>query len=178
MDKIKDIHFTSEELLREYALKKMIRYNNSNRICDESVAEHSFFVAFFSLRLAQKLNLSKKKTLKVVVRALMHDVPELFISDVPHNVKELSDTIKSELLRLEKDMMNELFPEYYDIVYEEGTIESLIVDLADAYSVKQYCLNEIELGNCSRNMADILEDVDNRCNALIEKIGEKKYAKE
>ena len=52
------IKFIMEELEDLYSLKHITRYNNIPRIKEESVAEHSYFVALITARLHNIINLT------------------------------------------------------------------------------------------------------------------------
>lgn len=143
-----------EDLRSDYMLKNLIRFNTASRIKDESVAEHSYFVIYYSYILSRKLGFGRGMTNLCMMKALLHDVAEKEISDVPHNIKEKYPEIKEALEKAEIAWYAKNHKEYlrdgsmYDII-------DYVVELADIYSVRQYCLHEISLGN--KNMIEILD---------------------
>lgn len=154
-----------EEFLEEYVLAKMERYNNHRKIQRESVAEHSFFVSLFCLKMLKNMKISDTRKFNVMVLATLHDVPEVVTSDIPHNVKQMNPEIKSILEFEEKEYIRYRWREYYDCVFTTDLLVQSLVGLADAYSVYQFCLNEIELGNVSKGIQKIKEDAWKRiCN--------------
>ena len=51
---------SDKEIMQEYVLSKIIRYNHRRRLQDESVAEHTFYVILLSLILADKYKVTDK----------------------------------------------------------------------------------------------------------------------
>lgn len=143
-----------EDLKSDYMLKNLTRFNTAPRITNESVAEHSYFVVYYAYILSRKIGFGKGMTNLCMMKALLHDVAEKEISDVPHNIKQKYPEIKEALKKAEIEWYQKNHKEYlhdgkkYDII-------DYVVELADIYSVRQYCLYEISLGNS--NMEEILK---------------------
>ena len=89
-------------------LRSLIRYQNCNRLVNESVAEHSFYVAVFVLKLREYYDFNLEVALKT---ALIHDIPEARISDMPHNIKLANPEVAAALEKAEEkvtvDMLSE-----------------------------------------------------------------------
>ena len=89
-------------------LRSLIRYQNCNRLVNESVAEHSFYVAVFVLKLREYYDFNLEVALKT---ALIHDIPEARISDIPHNIKIANPEVAAALEKAEEkvtvDMLSE-----------------------------------------------------------------------
>ena len=145
----------NEEIVGEYALCKTIRYNNRCRLQDESVAEHTFFVSLFCLKILAKLKLDHETERKVLILAALHDTAECRTSDIPHDVKANYPQMQDILDKVEADYYDEVWGDYKDVVYNPGDLCHNILKLADSYSVYQYCLNEKALGNVS----DIINEI-------------------
>lgn len=103
-----------------------LRYNISN---PESVADHTFRVAFIAMILGDHLGAD---TLKLIKMALIHDIPELSCGDItPHDGISLEEKRKKEEDGIKKILLN--LPngqEYVDLwrEFEEGkSIESKIL---------------------------------------------------
>jgi len=130
-----------------YNLKFIIRYSNVERIRDESVAEHSFFVASLVLELANEYKFNIGKALQM---AIVHDYPEVYVDDVSQEVKRNFPKIRESLKNAEKEAIKN-FSKSVQKAYNEyelfDSIEAKIVKLADILSVLQYCKSEINLGN-------------------------------
>ncbi len=133
--------FSNDEIEKEYVLAKTLRYNNRTHLQEESVAEHSFFVALFSLKIVQLLKLPEELELRILRLAVLHDCAESITSDIPHNVKKLDDEIAEA-----------------------------VVKLADNYSVLQFCINEQRLGNTSPDIMEIFVNANQRVDASIDKV--------
>jgi 5'-deoxynucleotidase YfbR-like HD superfamily hydrolase len=130
-------------------LSKIIRYNNRCKIQNESVAEHTCFVSLFCLKILAKLKLDHETERKVMILAALHDTAESMTSDIPHDVKANYPEMKNILDKIECDYYDEHWSEYIFELKEPGDLVYNIVKLADSYSVYQYCLNELALGNVS-----------------------------
>ena len=152
-------------LTKLYNLKNLVRYNPRTKIANESVAEHSFFVALFTAMIAEKLEMSDSEKLRCITKALIHDLPEIDISDIPHNVKRKYPEIKEVVERAENEWFKKFMPSFENLCTTEE--EDDIVEIADIYSVVQYCENERRLGN--QNFEDIAENSLNRIATILSK---------
>ena len=85
-----------------YILKALTRYNNKFKIISESVAEHSYFVAVLTLKMHDDYNFNLEEALKM---ALIHDIPELHLSDVTHDVKRNFPKLAQEVTNAEYVIM-------------------------------------------------------------------------
>ena len=76
----------------------MKRFNNEIHIHDENVAEHSFYVSFYSMAICDILGYKHNSPIRIgsIERALIHDIHETILSDIPHNVKESVERSDSE----------------------------------------------------------------------------------
>ena len=149
---------SDEQITSEYALCKIIRYNNRCKLQDESVAEHTCFVSLFCLKILAKLKLSHEIERKVLILAALHDTAESKTSDIPHDVKANYPEMQNILDKVERNYYEEVWPEYKEEVYNSGDLCHNILKLADSYSVYQYCLNEKALGNVSDVIDEITHD--------------------
>lgn len=155
---------TIEKLREIYKLKNIVRYNTKRRLKDESVAEHSFYVALISLLLCKEYHLSNKITTDAVIKALLHDMPEIELNDITHDTKEKLNL--APLLKVyENKYYKREFPEYLSLMTNDKNISSTIVDIADAMSVLQYSDNEMSLGNKDKTMNSIITE----CQMRIDK---------
>lgn len=129
-----------------YPLSYIIRYSNVPRIKDESVAEHSFYVAAIVQRLYDDYEFDLGSALNM---AISHDIIEIYVNDIPHLIKKKYPELSSMLKDIEKKEASG-FPMAVDIGIRRlhnNSIESRIVSMADAMQCEQYALNEISLGN-------------------------------
>lgn len=148
-----------------YNLKFIQRYSITPRITNETVAEHSFFVATYVMELYKDYKFDLNKAVQM---AIIHDFAESFIGDITLSTKTMCPDLVEAVSKAEKEVMFQNFPSFiYELYreYEQRTsVESLIVKLADTMQVKQYAGNEIELGNNSITMRNIfsraVDDID------------------
>ena len=148
-----------------YNLKFIQRYSITPRITNETVAEHSFFVATYVMELYKDYKFDLNKAVQM---AIIHDFAESFIGDITLSTKTMCPDLVEAVSNAEKEVMFQNFPSFiYELYreYEQRTsVESLIVKLADTMQVKQYAGNEIELGNNSIKMRSIfsraVDDID------------------
>ena len=148
-----------------YNLKFIQRYSITPRITNETVAEHSFFVATYVMELYKDYKFDLNKAVQM---AVIHDFAESFIGDITLSTKTMCPDLVEAVSNAEKEVMFQNFPSFiYELYreYEQRTsVESLIVKLADTMQVKQYAGNEIELGNNSITMRSIfsraVDDID------------------
>lgn len=156
--------------MNEYVLSKIIRYNNRTRLQNESVAEHTCFVSLFCLKIMAQLNLDHETERQVLILAALHDMAESRTSDIPHNVKANYPEMECILADIEEKYYKENWKKYIDVVYKHNDLVYNIIKLADAYSVYQYCMNERNLGNYSKDNEEILEEVQYRISERIRAI--------
>jgi len=157
-----------------YRLKVQKRYNHIPRIYQESVSEHSYEVCLASVLLADAYLREHLIDFKKLVRmAVVHDLAEVRVADIPHDTKTLFPKFAAELQRLECKVLGELLhsrdwsfllSEYND----KSSIEALIVNLADVLSCKVYAENELAMGNT--NFARVLQESDCRIVEIKERL--------
>ena len=129
-------------------LRSLIRYQNCNRLVNESVAEHSFYVAVFVLKLREYYDFNLEVALKT---ALIHDIPEARISDIPHNIKLANPEVAAALEKAEEKVTVDMLSEEANVLLKSfnhgDTVEGKICQLADVLSVVLYANDEIKCGN-------------------------------
>jgi 5'-deoxynucleotidase YfbR-like HD superfamily hydrolase len=161
-----------------YTLKALTRYNNKFKIINESVAEHSFFVAVLVLKMYDDYNFNLKTALKM---SLIHDIPELHLSDVTHDVKKNFPKLAKEVLNAEYAIMRKKYPNWYYTFrdFESGeSVEAQVVKMADNLSCVQYATAEMALGN-KGYMKEVAKDAGRRvmeCENKLKKYRRDKYA--
>ena len=159
--KIIDLPQLEQYLIDVYRLKNVVRYNTRNIIKKESVAEHSFYVALFTLKICDDYNVDSRTEKRAIIKALLHDMPEIELNDITHNVKEKLN-LRPFLKKYEDEYFDTHFSEHRSLMKEGDEKTNAIVDYADAMSVYQYALNETMLGNQSDDIKDILEESKTR----------------
>lgn len=158
---------TDEQVIKQYRLASLIRFNQRLRIHSENVAEHSEFVALFCTEILSKLDLPPEMERDVMILAVMHDIPEIYTSDVPYPVKCAYPEIETVLREAEKDYIVKNYKKFSDILLNPHLLVKAIMKLADVYSVLQYCLIEQQLGNKTDDNNDILQDTRKRLDRQL-----------
>lgn len=160
---------SNKELISIYQLKSIVRYNNKPKLTKETVAEHSFYVALISLIVCDKLKLPPYDKYQALTKALLHDMPEIEINDITHDVKEKLK-LDEFLAKYENAYYKKHFVKYVGLMQSTDSLVDTIVNYADAASVKQYCLHEMNLGNKSKVMKTIYNDAKHRMNKYCKMI--------
>ena len=170
--KIIELPQLAQYLVDVYRLKDVVRYNTKNVIKKESVAEHSFYVALFTLKICNDYNVDSRTEKRAIIKALLHDMPEIELNDITHDVKEKLN-LRPFLKKYEDEYFDTHFSEYRSLMKKGDEKTNAIVDYADTMSVYQYVLNEELLGNKSNDIQEILISTRIRikkCKERLEKI--------
>lgn len=144
------------------------RYNNRDRITQENIAEHSFYVGFTVMKLCELFSVDNDTKLKSLQMSILHDIPEIETGDISYPIKQKSPALKTALEELELEFMKETYPQFYEL-FDEFTFANdsdavLLVKVADAISVLQYAQREINLGNKTEDMMEIFTLTNIRIN--------------
>lgn len=150
-------------------LRSLVRYQNCHRNVNETVAEHSFYVAILVLKLREYYNFNLEVALKT---ALVHDVMESAISDVPHNIKMQNPKLAEALEEAEANVTKEMISdEALTLIrqFNHGeTPEGLACQLGDILSVVMYANAELTSGNKVFNYIAI--KAIERCKEVVKKL--------
>ena len=146
--------------LYQRSLAHVIRFSAWPQHFPESVAEHSFFTAYF---VSVLLYLLRKEHIeidgeKALQMALIHDMEEVFSGDIlgpfKHYSAELNEAIRrvneETIKQVFRDLPEQLQSKYIALWQEEGqgnSIEAQVVKLADKLSLLSKCAEEIKAGN-------------------------------
>ncbi|OGF86692.1 hypothetical protein A3B19_00410 [Candidatus Giovannonibacteria bacterium RIFCSPLOWO2_01_FULL_46_32] len=146
--------------IEDRSLAHITRFSASPQHFEESVADHSFFVAYITSLICLLL---REKNIavdyeKAITMALIHDMEERFSGDIlspfKHHSKEVNEAIRKVNQGLIAEVFNEL-PEniknhYISLWNEEGeqkSTEAQVVKTADRMSLLAKCREEIAAGN-------------------------------
>ena len=136
-----------------YKLSNIIRYSQQNKIKNETVAEHSYYVTWFVNRLCTKYELGDTIRLMALETDLLHDIPEVITNDITYDVKRMIPEVPALLQPYEEEVIKEHSLRAYKVLFNpetpEETIAKKVVKHANILSVLQYCQNEEMLGNKS-----------------------------
>ena len=148
------------------------RYSVIPRIHEESIAEHSFFVASIVIQLYEQYNFCVGLAVSM---AIVHDWTESYTDDITVATKRAYPEIAKVVDKVEEKVAKKEFSsEAYKLwqEYKKGeSIEAMIVKYADTLQVIQYAQNEVNLGN-NKYMQSVVEDATNRCYELRVKLNE------
>jgi len=138
-------------------LRYIKRFSICPRVHEESVAEHSYYVAFISLMLAEDL---KNQCYRIDVglllsRALLHDLDEVFSGDFIRMFKHHNEDVNREINCAATELVANFLQNYpagdqrleYWEKSKEEDIEGRILGFADFLSVVSYIWQEIHAGN-------------------------------
>lgn len=154
-------------------MSNMIRFNNAIHIHNENVAEHSFYVAIYSMVICDAIGICGLLKQLCIEKALIHDVHEIEISDIPHNVKSMIPGMIETCNEIEEEYNKEKFEIYsleYQILSEKNRKKcDCIVNIADILSVVQYSIQEIEIGNKKR-FVDVYKSACSRLNEELKNL--------
>ena len=141
-------------------LAHVIRFNNRPQHFPESVAEHSFYVAYFVLIICSLLEKKKIKVdiKKALAMALVHDAEEGFSGDILNPFKHFNEKVYAAIRDVNRQMVGEMFAdlpidlnsELVALWKEENaakSIESQVVKVADKLQLLSKCFEEIAAGN-------------------------------
>lgn len=153
-------------------LKDIKRCNNFPVVNQEDVAQHSFYVTLLAMALADEYNTWAgdinmgyhpfdvehqymiAKTEIVIRKALTHDLEESFTSDIPWNIKHMSEEVHEVITeainqRIDKAYENSRTMElYHDIGSKcKDGFEGRFVEIADMLELGVYCWEEKAKGN-------------------------------
>ena len=142
------------------SLAHVVRFNGNPQHFPESVAEHSFYTAYFASVVLFFLKKAGEKVdeAKVLKMALIHDVEEGFSGDIVSPFKHFNKEIMLAIEKVNEETIGfmfenlpkELHNEYLKIWKEESAqdaIESQVVKLADRLSLVSKCYEEMKVGN-------------------------------
>lgn len=169
---VQELSKLEQYLMNVYRLKNVIRYNTRNIIKKESVAEHSFYVALFALKICDDYNIDETTKKQAMMKSLLHDMPEIELNDITHNVKERLN-LRPFLKKYEDEFFTQNYSEHRSLMITGDDKLNAIVLLADTMSVYQYALNEVSLGNQSDDIKEILDESRKRvikCKENLERI--------
>lgn len=146
--------------LQKRSLAHIVRFSAHAQNFPESVAEHSFFVAYITSVLCQLLKRKKVKidSEKAVTMALVHDMEEMFSGDILGPFKHYSPEVTGAIRKVNEFLVKEVFAglpdqlvsQFVSLWNEEGeqkAIEAQVVKVADRLSLIGKCSEEMKGGN-------------------------------
>ncbi len=146
-----------------FRMKHIKRWGIMHSVIPDHLSTHSLEVGFLAHSLAMIGNevYGKKYDLeRIAVKAIYHDVPEIFTGDIPTPVKYYSDETKQAYDAVEVASLNkltEMLPEELRAGYLELFLytdeEKKLIKAADRISAYIKCLEEKNYGNREFDLA-------------------------
>ncbi|MBO5871006.1 MAG: 5'-deoxynucleotidase [Clostridia bacterium] len=140
-----------------FRMKHIKRWGIMHSLIPDYLSTHSLEVAFIAHSLAIVGNTYFGKSYNcdaIAVKAMYHDVPEIFTGDIPTPVKYFSDETKSAYSSVESASLNKLsdmlpndFRDKYVSYFEHTGEEHTLIKAADRISAYIKCMEEKNYGN-------------------------------
>ena len=133
-------------------LRYVVRYATCRKQHHETVAEHQFYTAFFTMIIAQ--HCTGVNVGLAVQRALVHDVEEHATGDIVRPIKhQFKDAAHAVAVNEAQSFFSKIAPSCWPDLFKhwqdakDSTREGRIVAFADYLSVLSYLSQEIRGGN-------------------------------
>ena len=140
-----------------FRMKHIKRWGIMHSLIPDYLSTHSLEVAFIAHSLAIIGNSYFGKNYDcdaIAVKAMYHDVPEIFTGDIPTPVKYFSDETKIAYSSVESASLNKLsdmlpndFRDKYVSYFEHTEEEHVLIKAADRISAYIKCMEEKNYGN-------------------------------
>jgi 5'-deoxynucleotidase YfbR-like HD superfamily hydrolase len=145
-------HILQPEIVKR--LDSVIRYSSIPIAHNESVSQHSYWVAMYALLIHKTIGGEDRLTKDLLIAALVHDLAEAKTGDVVRTFKYSSELLKKEVDNAEKLIIESfpveiqsLFKKPFDITYDDGSYIKDVVKAADFVSLFRYMRKEAALHN-------------------------------
>lgn len=167
-----------EDLMNEkiYQMSDILRFSTRKRMHEESVATHSFMVAYQCMVLGEVLELSDSDKLCLMQMAISHDLEEIFTTDVISPVKQAIPGLEEALTKYGRENVSREFHllkkplEHYYEEEDKQTALWQIMKLADYLSVLYYVNRELEFGSKADDIMEIKVEMTKTCREVWKKI--------
>ena len=141
-----------------FRMKHIKRWGIMHSIIPDYLSTHSLEVGFLAHSLALIGNEFFDKNYdcdSITVKAIYHDVPEIFTGDIPTPVKYYSSETKVAYDAVEKasiKKLTEMLPDElrceYESLFAYNDVEKKLIKAADRISAYIKCLEEKNYGSC------------------------------
>lgn len=167
LGKTKDVAYISSYSIRR--LDNIVRYNNRMKNHTQTVAAHSYYVTYTMMRLLELIDLPIDIKYKLMSYCLVHDIAEVHVGDMPHDVKAAHPILKNLLEEFEEEFYihaglsginNIIKDDYQKIKYN-------LFKLCDLLDVVSYSKEELYLGNLTLEMSNILAQAIEDCSTIV-----------
>lgn len=141
-------------------LQHVPRWGIIRTLRQQSVAEHSYYVALYATYIAKKLNLRDLDCQWVTQAALVHDFEEMVSGDIPTPFKKSYMMKESKVLAAPKSMAMSIMT----VEPRNRSFCAEIIHVADLFEATMYLADEYYMGNSTVNHL-----LDRFCEQLSEK---------
>jgi 5'-deoxynucleotidase YfbR-like HD superfamily hydrolase len=142
-------------------LSQLTRWQNLPTVGKETVAEHTCQVALIVLKLSAEYSFDIGKALTI---AVLHDVPEIWLTDIPFNVTKRFPQLKAAKESAEAQIVAEKLPEY-EALLSKPCPELCFVKLADASQVIQFATAELKVSE-NEYLRAVLQEAEHTVDGL------------
>ncbi len=140
-------------------LKYVTRFSTCRTLHKESVAEHCYYTALYSLVLAKwvecQCNISVDVE-RLLSKALIHDLEEAITGDIPRDFKYMNEDLHKHIetvseigfQKVSETVFQNYNPDHWLLLWrtaKDDTIEGKILSFADFLSVISYVYEEIRI---------------------------------
>ena len=140
-----------------FRMKHIKRWGIMHSLIPDYLSTHSLEVGFLAHALGMIGNTHFGKSYdleKITVKAIYHDVPEIFTGDIPTPVKYYSEETKKAYSKVEEaslcklmDMLPDEFRNEYIALFEYTSEEKILIKAADRISAYIKCSEEKKYGS-------------------------------
>lgn len=141
------------------------RWGILRRVRDQSVAEHSYYVATYVMLLGGRMGLHNDIINEAIKLALTHDIEEIITGDIPAPAKKYLDPEGNKVLSLKSRAYSTLEIRHRGVV---NPVSVYLVKLADLMDGLAYLATEIQMGNGSVSV--VLQEMRIRTELLLEEM--------
>ena len=144
-------------------MRNIKRCNMFPTLVPTDVAQHSYYVTMLAMLFNDEMKkfqiicpnepVPQLDVSTLLRKSILHDTEEVFISDIPYNIKHYSNELHSELENLTNVEMKNIMQDYvmsnwndYRDQCKSGT-EGAVVALCDMLELAIYAYEEVSMGN-------------------------------
>lgn len=175
-------------------LRHLKRCNTTPVIMPEDVAQHSYYVTLLAKLWYDEVNNLASKKLNyglLLEKCLLHDMEEVFVSDIPYNVKhsshEFHDTLEEVINTGMSKVIDDYPIEHFSFIARrrwedirrtcKDGLEGKVVALCDMLELAIYCYEEVKMGNynCKHMLSNCREYLPALLNEVTMEMLETSY---
>jgi len=148
-------------------LQHVPRWGIIRTIRQQSVAEHSYYVALYATYIAKKLNLMDLDCQWVTQAALVHDFEEMVSGDIPTPYKKYIGKVDDErIMGGPRSMALSIMT----IEPRNRAFCEEIIRVADLFEAAMYLRDEYHMGNCQ--ISDLMRYISDKFHVACKKLDE------